>query len=344
MVIINAKGIELLRRCYASVCRNSYPNFEVVVVDCLSEDIGFFETQALPRTEVVHLDTDVGPAEQHNVGARRASSDSKYLAFVDNDVELGERWLESLVAALEASSDQVASAAGCTRDTARGKFVDDLLLQYPGVQRVHFAEAPTRGTRLIDFQPGEAFVVRKDVFLALGGYDAGFFIYSDDSDFGWRLRLSGRDILLVADAQAIHHRSATAGGNPRFRSFRVRNGIVSAFKNLETGSLPMLALNEMFRLFGLVAGSLFDGEARTLLGSYLAGWASVGKIDVHSLMENRRTVQRARRRTDREIFARTRRESALVLETGDVDLPMLKAYFLISAILYRLLPSNRSRL
>ena len=344
MVILNAKGIELLRRCHASVRQSQYPNFDILVVDCVSPDIAAFDPGAGSRTDVLHLEVDVGPAEQHNVGARRVGGDTPYIAFVDNDVEVHPLWLGQLVAALDSAPPQVACVVGSLYDTTRGLYVDDTILQFPGVQHARFAETVRPERRLLDFQTGAAFLVRRNVFHQLGGYDPSFFIYSDDSDFGWRLRLTGRDILMVPEASVVHRRSSTAGGNPRFRGLRVRNGVLSGIKNLAPLSLPLLAVNELLRLFGLLAGSVLDREVRRLLRQYLAGLGSIFRLDLGDLMERRRFVQRTRIRSDREVFARSPSEAARVLETGEVDLPMLKAFFLVSAILCRLLPPTRRQL
>jgi N-acetylglucosaminyl-diphospho-decaprenol L-rhamnosyltransferase len=63
------------------------------------------------------------------------------------------------------------------------------------------------------FSPcGGAMLVRRDLFLELGGFDERLFCYCEDVDFGYRLRLAGEPTLVVPDAVVLHEGSASTGG------------------------------------------------------------------------------------------------------------------------------------
>ena len=56
-------------------------------------------------------------------------------------------------------------------------------------------------------------VIRGDVFRKIGGFDADtFFLYCDDLDFSWRLRLAGYKIIYQPLAPAYHAKTVSAEG------------------------------------------------------------------------------------------------------------------------------------
>ena len=63
------------------------------------------------------------------------------------------------------------------------------------------------------FSPcGAAMMIDRALFLALGGFDEGFFCYCEDVDLGYRLRLRGETVVLAAAAIVAHEGSASTGG------------------------------------------------------------------------------------------------------------------------------------
>lgn len=60
---------------------------------------------------------------------------------------------------------------------------------------------------------GSCLMVRTDVFHNIGGFDAEhFFLYCDDVDFSWRVRLSGFRVVHVPDALVFHDKRVDLDG------------------------------------------------------------------------------------------------------------------------------------
>ena len=79
--------------------------------------------------------------------------------------------------------------------------------------------------------PGAAPLFRRDVFLALGGYDESFFLYYEDVDLAWRARLCGHRAVVVPGARVTHELGASS------RPFRAwfhisRNSLWCAVRNV----------------------------------------------------------------------------------------------------------------
>jgi hypothetical protein len=55
--------------------------------------------------------------------------------------------------------------------------------------------------------PGTAALYRRELFVAIGGFDPGFFMYCEDVDLSRRVRAQGWTLLLVPDALFAHGRA-----------------------------------------------------------------------------------------------------------------------------------------
>jgi len=97
-VVVNYNGEKFIARCLESMSRQSYRNFEVVVVDNGSNDgslkiVNNFADKL--EMEVIRNPENLGFAKAANQGIRRA--DSEIIALVNNDAFLDEKWLEEIV-------------------------------------------------------------------------------------------------------------------------------------------------------------------------------------------------------------------------------------------------------
>jgi GT2 family glycosyltransferase len=73
----------------------------------------------------------------------------------------------------------------------------------------------------------------REAFLKAGGFSEHFFMYHEDVDLGFRLRLQGHRCLYVPDAVVHHMGSATAGVKSDFAVYHGhRNLVWSYFQNM----------------------------------------------------------------------------------------------------------------
>ena len=106
IVILNWNGRNMLRRFLPSVLRHS-DGATVVVADNASTDdsIELMEKE-FPGVRLIKLDSNYGFAEGYNLALRQVDAD--YYLLLNSDVEVGERWLEPLVAFLDEHPDYCA--------------------------------------------------------------------------------------------------------------------------------------------------------------------------------------------------------------------------------------------
>lgn len=142
------------------------------------------------------IDGPRGPAVARNCGVDIASGD--VVVFVDTDVVAGEQAFERMAAALAADPTASAVFGAYDEDPADPAF----LSQCRNLGHCFIHQRSSR--EAVTFWAGLG-AVRRDVFLAVGGYDERFRRPSvEDIDLGYRINQAGHRILLDPTIQGKH--------------------------------------------------------------------------------------------------------------------------------------------
>lgn len=316
VIVVNHNRAGLLQECLASLLRQTYDPYEIVVVDNGSWDdslevVGSFRHE---RIRLMALDRNRGFAAGNNAGIREAGGD--LIALLNNDAVADEQWLAKLVRPM-----MTLSAVGMCASKILF-FQTDVIdkaghLMYPdGQNRGRGTGERDQGQydRLEEtlFPDGCAALYRKSLLEQVGGFDEGFFAYGDDADLGMRARWMGWRCVYVPDAVVYHHHSATLG---RFSPHKVywveRNRFWLAVKSFPW---PLLAANPVFTMYrwmwnlvAAVAGRGPAGNFRrqaslgelfvTLGRAYRDGFRQLGPV-----LKSRRQLRRSRRISDLDFY------------------------------------------
>ena len=265
VVVVNYDGRDYLPPCLDSLRRQSLPadQIEVVLVDNGSTD----GSQELvrrdhPEVRLVANESNTGFAPAVNQGAQLAGG--RYLALLNNDAVADPEWLATAVAYLE-QHPQVACVASLVL-TEEGQTVDfaggELSFYGHGFAR-KFATAAAELSQTAAptlFASGGAMVTRTDVFLDTGGFDADYFAYFEDVDYGWRLWLLGHEVHLLPASKAIHLRHGTIKrfGYARERYLLERNALATMLKNYGEESLARTLPASVLLLLARATGEGVD--------------------------------------------------------------------------------------
>ncbi len=297
VIIVNFNSGARLTRCLEHLSRQTYRDFEVIIVDNASVDGSLDEaleaapTPLIPRA--IRSDTNSGFAAANNTAAREANGD--WLVFLNPDAYPERDWLSALVSA--SARYPSADAFGSTQLNAENPSIID-----GAGDVVHILGIPYRGHFgwPADMLPedGECFapcaaaaMYRRKTFLALGGFEERFFCYGEDVDLGFRLRLAGGRAVQVKNARVLHEGSGVSG---RYSDFTVyhgnRNRIWMTYRNMP-GALywPFLPLRLLADAYlCLRAWSVGTGRA------YTRGvWDGYGGLAAFAA--DRRRLQNSRR-------------------------------------------------
>jgi GT2 family glycosyltransferase len=212
VVVVTWQGRHLLGPCLDSL-RDQTADHGVLVVDNASTDgTAEFVTRSYPEVALVVAPRNEGFAG----GVARAleSVTTPFLALLNNDATADAGWLAALLAHADAHPEAAAVTSRLLLTEPAG------VLNNAGVLLLDTGYGADRGlgepaTAYPD--PGEVFglsggaaLLRTDVVRNVGGMPERFFLYYEDTDLSWRLRLAGWTVRYEPRAVVHHAHSATA--------------------------------------------------------------------------------------------------------------------------------------
>src|SRR5579884_1021957 len=245
VVVPNYNGAAHLEACFASLEALDYPRerLELLLVDNGSTDDSLaLMRQRFPRVRVLRNQTNLGFAAACNQGV--AAARAPYVALLNNDARVDRLWAQALVAPMLEQPTIAAVGAKILDWTGeRIDFAGGLLNFYghafqrlygpPASADTATAERPTL------FACGGAMAVRRDAFLAAGGFDEAYFAFFEDVDLGWRLWLLGYAVETAPRAIVYHRQHGTVRRMTEAQRFFLyeRNALFTLFKNYEDRTL-----------------------------------------------------------------------------------------------------------
>jgi mycofactocin glycosyltransferase len=270
-IIVPAHGrAEATRRCIQSLLALDYPadRREIIVVDDASEPPLAPLLRDLP-VEILRQDRNIGQSAARNLAAALASG--SVLAFIDNDCVAEPDWLRGLLPYLDEPT--VAMVGGrVAAPPARGAVAAFEAVRSPlDMGAVATEVTPTAA---VSYLPTCNLLVRRDVLLAHGGFDATLRV-GEDVDFIWRTLRGGQRAWYIPAGRVIHEhrvrwgdwlrRRADYGSSEADLQQRYPEGRrVMHLPRLSLLALLTVALTPWFGLWGLgpalLALMLFGAE------------------------------------------------------------------------------------
>lgn len=175
------------------------------------------EAAADPRLIVLRPGENLGFGRACNLAARTLTA--RTLVFLNPDAQPEPGSLARLHGHVDAApkgalvGGRVLDLAGCEQQgSRRGELtLASALGAMTGRDRLHLHDAPLpQGLAPVAAVSGAFFAMRRADFLALGGFDEGYFLHVEDLDLCRRVRLSGAPVLFAPDACAVHAGATSA--------------------------------------------------------------------------------------------------------------------------------------
>ena len=304
-IVVNYNGADALERCLGALISRSDPaTSEILVVDNASTD----ESPAIAERLAAEHDsvrllrspTNRGYAGAVNLALPEARGE--FLAVLNMDVVVDSGWLDPLIALLEEKPEVgvacplilLESDPGQINAAGQNLNVTGLgFNRWLGKPREQAGSVPFRVTGL----HGAAFVIRRTLLERIGGWDESGFLYFEDVELSWLLRIAGSEIWCVPASTVTHDYHLTMFPRKLFLLERNRWKMLLADLGGPTrlALAPLLALSELIMWgYCLLRGPSF----------LRAKWESYRWIrSNHGLVRERRDrIESIRRRSDREVL------------------------------------------
>lgn len=259
IIILNWNGKKDTLACLQSLESLNYPNKELVVVDNGSTDDSVSSLiQFYPQTSILETGKNLGYAGGNNIGIRYGlERDWELFLLLNNDTIVDKEILYAFVEGF-AQYPQAGVFGGKIYLMEEPQKLDHfggmwnkekIDFDYVGHRQVDDGFSWEKTTP-IDYVCGAGIMIHRKVFLSIGFLEERFFLLWEETDFCFRARRKGFEILTCPKAKIWHKVQASfVGGKPHSTYFFWRNRLLWIERNF-------IGLEKFFYFFRLL---IFEG-------------------------------------------------------------------------------------
>lgn len=296
IIIPHMNGKDLLRDCLDALRRQTFGDFEVLIVDNGSTDGSqeFVRTH-YPEAQVIELGRNYGFTGACNRGWE--ASQGEFVILLNNDTEADPNWLAEVIDAFRRHPQAGIVASKMLLFDERDRFhtAGDFyqLDGIPGNRGVWQKDTGqyNKEERVFSACGGSA-AYRRTMLAEIGFLDDDFFFSCEDVDMGWRANLAGWQTIYVPTA-VVYHKLKATGGSVVGSYYDGRNFLYLIWKDYPGDLLRQnwwIILKAQLRITGDALRAWRGQAARARLRGQLAGLWGICKM-----WPKRKKVQSIRR-------------------------------------------------
>lgn len=224
VIILNYNVRYFLEQCVLSV-QQALKDIEgeIIVVDNNSaDDSCAMMKERFPNVKLIENNDNLGFPKGNNIGVAQAKGE--YVCILNPDTVVAEDTFDKVLAF--AKSKQNVGIVGCKLVDGTGTFLPESKRGVPtpwvaftkifSLYKIfpkssyfnkYYAQHLTESqTGEVDILVGAFMVLKRDLYLEVGGFDENCFMYSDDIDLSYLVQKSGRKNYYFADTSVIHYK------------------------------------------------------------------------------------------------------------------------------------------
>ena len=254
-IVVNYNAADHLARCLSSLENEGIKT--TVVVDNGSTDTSR-EVTSRGSATWVETGANLGYGRAANLGSLDpAAAPAEMLLVANPDVEVCPRAVSALVSALDSDpalcivGPKILNADGSVYPSARTfpGLVDAIGHGLLGMvaprnrftRRYRLLDWDHRKPARVDWVSGACFLIRREAWDRLGGFDPAYFMYMEDVDLCWRAHAAGYEVGYEPRAEVIHVQGVSAHRHP-YRMLAAHHRSMWLFAKRTTAGPGRLAL------------------------------------------------------------------------------------------------------
>lgn len=246
-------------------------DFEVIIV-ANDRETGVEEFEKKYGAKIIAAG-DISPAIKRDIGVKNAQG--KYIAFIDDDAYPNSQWLDIAKQYLE--DEDVAAIGGPQLTPPNDSFwqkVSGAMFMSPLSGKAIIRYWPGKKVQTIDDWPTVNFIIKKDAFNAIGGFDSKYWPGEDTKLCLDVVKKLKKKIMYVPELIVYHHRRSGLKKHVRqVGNYGIHRGyFAKVFPETSIKFERLYFMPSLFVLF-VIGGFLLSFYSRYMLMLYAAGWA-----------------------------------------------------------------------
>ena len=238
-IIVNWNDKDVIVECIQSLLDQNRNKIDIIISDNGSKDDSVeFIRKRFPSIKIIENGENLGFGSAINRGLGLAKGD--YLLFLNSDLKLHSKCVGELAKVLE-SDPNVGGTIPKILHIDQQNTINSLgvLINYTGIAYPNLLGQKDPGYQEpFESACGGIFMLRREVYETVGGFDEDLFLYHEDHDLSWRIRLAGWHLKVVPQAIMHHHYKFNKGILKYYSSEKNRLHIL--LKNMGVKTLALI--------------------------------------------------------------------------------------------------------
>lgn len=312
IIIVNYNGLKWLQNCLDSLKKQTYNNFEIILVDNNSKDdsLNFIKTN-YPKVVLVENKENSGFAGGNNLGYKYVKGE--YIWLLNNDTECESETLENFLKAFDeipnlgsVQSKLVLLNEKDKLDVCGSYWTDTTFLYHFGIRGKENVLMFNKATPVFS-NKGASVMLKKEIIDKIGLFDGDFWSYYEETDLCNRIWSFGYECWYYPKATVYHANGGTSitFANDFIQFHNFKNKLLSFLKNFEIKNLIYIIPIYLFFNFTLAIFWLLQGKYKHFLAFFRSIWWNV--IHISSTLDKRKNIQSLRKVSDKAIFQQVKK-------------------------------------
>lgn len=224
IIIVNWNSGKYLQKCVDAIENSNFHNYtyEIIIIDNYSTDNSLLFANEKENLIIIKNNKNIGFGKACNQGV--SASNSELILFLNPDVLFSNEIIYKSVKFYKKSDyavlgiKQVNESGIVSRTCARKPKLINILYQSLGLSNINsklfhsykMSDWEHNETKEVDHVIGSFYLISKELFYSVGGFDEDFFLYYEDYDLSLRIRNENRKIIFWADEFIVHKGGASS--------------------------------------------------------------------------------------------------------------------------------------